>query len=289
MLQRRTFFATLTAALFLCRSFSNLLADGASNFAATLGRAATNTQPVANLQTLSAAPTTEDIFAEPLVPVGKTPATEENAELFAALKSYAKRRGPDDFSSLTGYLNSHPHSSWNAALLTDLGLEYYNTAHYSLARDAWLRAWSLATNATDAKSVAIVSDAFGELITMDSRLGRMDEMDRLLKSVGNQPLPGAAGERIAEARAARWDMENRPEISFRCGPLALRSIREELNLPATNDAEIIKSASTQQGCSLLQVAALSEKAGLNYQMAFREADAAGEYPRPSVVHWKVGH
>ena len=121
---------------------------------------------------------------------------------------------------------------------------------------------------------------------MDSRLGRMDEIERLLNSIGNQPLAGPAGQRVTDAREALWNMKNRPEISFKCGPLALRSIRIALNMDGAMDGEILKAASTQKGCSLPQVAALSKKIGLNYQMAFRNS---GDFVVPSVVHWKVGH
>jgi RHS repeat-associated protein len=239
----------------------------------------------------SANPTTEElfrahVFQEPLVPVGSSPSLAENAALADALQNYATRSGPDDFSALTDFLKEYPDSSWDAALQTDLGLEYYNTAHYSLAIDAWSNAWSFAGKANDAKSVALVSRAFGELIKMNSRLGRMDEVERLLNSTGNHPLPGPAAERVVEAREALWNMKNHPEISFRCGPLALRSIRLALSLPGSSDAEISKSASTQKGFSLLQVAEHSRKIGLNYQMAFRNS---GDFVLPSVVHWKVGH
>ena len=54
-----------------------------------------------------------------------------------------------------------------------------------------------------------------------------------------------------------------------------------------NRVEFVRSASTQQGFSLLQVAGLSQKLGLNFQMAFREKDAA--FVVPSVVHLKVDH
>src|SRR5262249_47197123 len=70
----------------------------------------------------------------PLVPIGAEPSSSENADMAAALVGYSQRSGPDDFSALTAFLEKHPHSSWNAALLTGLGSEYYNTAHYSLAR-----------------------------------------------------------------------------------------------------------------------------------------------------------
>jgi ABC-type bacteriocin/lantibiotic exporter with double-glycine peptidase domain len=53
------------------------------------------------------------------------------------------------------------------------------------------------------------------------------------------------------------------------------------------DTFIHASASTQNGFSLPQVAELSQKLGLNYQMAYRENGAP--FVLPSVVHWKVGH
>lgn len=121
---------------------------------------------------------------------------------------------------------------------------------------------------------------------MQARLGRIDEIEALLKSVENRSLTGPASQRVVASREALWTMQNRPEVAFRCGPLALRSIRLALNLPGSSDVEILKSASTQRGCSLPQVAELSRKIGLNYQMAFRDT---GEFATPSVVHWKVGH
>ena len=228
----------------------------------------TPVEPPRTSLAFSANPTTEElfrahVFQEPLVVVGDEPTAAENSALATALLGYAKRSGPDDFSALTDFLIGHPQSPWAAALLTDLGLEYYDTAHYSLAIEAWSQAWALAKNARDRKGLAVVDRAFGELIHMDARLGRMDEIESLLKSVGKRPMLGPAAERISEARGALWDMQNHPEISFRCGPLALRSIRIALNMNGSSDAEILKSASTQKGCSLPQVAELSKKIGLN--------------------------
>src|SRR5208282_5069590 len=62
------------------------------------------------------------VFQEPLVPVGGEPGPADNAALAAALVGYSKRSGPDDFSSLTGFLEQHPQSPWTAALQTGLGL-----------------------------------------------------------------------------------------------------------------------------------------------------------------------
>ncbi|MEO7675667.1 MAG: hypothetical protein ABIV39_02755, partial [Verrucomicrobiota bacterium] len=233
------------------------------------------------------------------MPIGGEPTAEENSALAVALLGYAKRSGPDDFSSLTTYLDQHPKSSWCAALLTELGLENYNTAHYSLALAAWEKGWPLAKGATDAKGKAIADRAVGELAFMYARLGRMTELEALLKSVEGRGFIGAATERITGAREGLWSMQNKPEISFKCGPYALQRIllsdqRLLASSPTNAMMEINNSASTQKGFSLPQVAELSKKVGLNYQMAFRGGpvgtrSTASPFVVPSVVHWKVGH
>ena len=192
------------------------------------------------------------------------------------------------FPASPAFWKQHPQSPWAAALLTDLGFEYYNTAHYSLAIEAWRQAWALAKNATDRKALALVDRAFGELIYMDSRLGRMDEIETLLKSVGKQPLAGTG--RRAGGGSARGAVEHakpsRDFLSLRAAGVAEHSDGAQPD-DGPGDAEIFKSASTQKGCSLPQVAELSGKVGLNYQMAFRNSGA--DFVVPSVVHWKVGH
>ncbi len=249
------------------------------------------------------------IFEEPLVPIGGEPSAADNAALATALLGYANRSGPDEFSSLTGFLEGYPKSPWRAALLTGLGLEYYNTAHYSLALEAWANGWSLARDATDARGKAIADRAAGELAFMYARLGMMTELETLLKSVENRVFVGSATEKITGAREGLWSMQNKPEVSFKCGPFALQRIllsNQNLTSSPTNALmEIFNSASTQKGFSLPQVAELSKKVGINYEMAFRgpltpslspsdgERVAAGrvrgDFIIPSVVHWRVGH
>ena len=240
----------------------------------------------------SAQPTPQEffrarVFDEPLVPIGGEPTRAENAALATALLGYSQRIGPDDFSSLTRFLREHPGSVWSASLLTDLGIEYYNTAHYSLALEAWARAWALAKDAADPKGKAIADRAVGELAGLYARLGRMTELEPLLKSVEGREFIGAATELISGARGGLSEMKERPEVSFRCGPLALHRIMLSVDPQHPRTTIIFNSASTTNGLSLAQVAALSQKVDLNYQVAFREKGAA--FLVPSVVHWKVGH
>jgi RHS repeat-associated protein len=240
----------------------------------------------------SSAPTPQDIFLtrlfeEPLVPIGPEPTADENQALAAALLGYSQRSSPDDFSSLINFIEAHPKSPWNAALLTNLGLEYYNTGHYSKVLETWTQAWELAKTAIDLKGKALADRAVGELAYMYARLGCIAELDALLKSLEGRVFAGPATERITGAREGLWNMQNRPEISFRCGPLALHQIKLSLT-PDNPGSELVHaSASTQEGFSLPQVAELSQQLGLNFQLAFREKDAA--FVVPSVVHLKVNH
>ena len=85
---------------------------------------------------------------------------------------------------------------------------------------------------------------------MYARLGRMTELEALLKSVEGRVFVGSATEKITGARAGLWNMQNRPEIAFRCGPLALQRIKLAIDPQHPATARIMNSASTQRGCSL---------------------------------------
>jgi RHS repeat-associated protein len=236
--------------------------------------------------------TPEDIyrfrfFEEPLVPIGARPTPAENAALMAALEGYFRRSGPDDFSSLTGFLAANPESPWNASLLNDLGLEYYRTGYYSKALEAWRQAWQLAREAADPRGKAVADRAIGELACMYARLGRMGELEALLRSVEDRAFSGPASERIVGAREGLSEMRTRPEVSFRCGPLALHRIKICIDPQNPGIDLVYGGASTQQGVSLSQIADLSHKVGLGFQMAWRPPGAP--LIVPCVLHLKLDH
>src|SRR5260221_5750458 len=122
---------------------------------------------------------------------------------------------------------------------------------------------------------------------MYARLGRMNELEAFLQSLGGRPFYGLSKVRIMGGRQGLWVMKNKPEIAFFCGPQALERIKAAVD-PQHPGMDIIRQAvSTQSGCTLPYVAELSTKLGLNYQMALREKGSA--FVVPSVVHWKLGH
>jgi RHS repeat-associated protein len=237
-------------------------------------------------------PTPQDIFCargfeEPFVPIGAEPTAAENAALADALVSYRKDFDPDDFSSLTDFLDDQPNSPWRLALLTNLGIAYYRAGYYSKALDAWRQAGELALPVADTVQKPVADRAIGELAYLLARLGRTTELGELLLSVADRAFYGPATERIAGARGGLAHMQTHPEFCFRCGPLALHQIKLAVH-PHNPQTELIEStASTQRGFSLQQVAELSGRLGLDYQMAFRNEGAA--FIVPAVVHLKVDH
>jgi YD repeat-containing protein len=239
-----------------------------------------------------ASPTAEDIFRarifeEPLVPMGAEPTPEENADFAAALVNYAECGGPDDFSALTAFLDAHPGSPWNGALLTNLGLVYYRRGHYSRALRAWNSASAVAMTVTDPAQKPLADRAIGELAYMLAKVGRISELAALLESVEHRGFCGPATEKIVGARAGLAEMRARPGVSFRCGPLALHRIMLAVHPEDPRTDLIAASASTQRGFSLHQVEELSQRLGLHYQTAFREHGAG--LVVPSVVHFTVDH
>jgi RHS repeat-associated protein len=237
-------------------------------------------------------PTTEDIFRarifeEPLVPMGAEPTHGENADFAAALTAFAECGDPDDFSALTEFLGAHPWSPWNGALLTNLGLIYYRRGYYSRALQAWESASTIAMIVTDPAHKPLADRAIGELAYLLAKIGRVSELDALLQSVEHRGFCGPATEKIGGARAGLAEMRNRPEVSFRCGPLALHRIMLAVH-PEDPHTELIAACeSTPSGFSLNQVDELSRTLGLHYQMAFREPGA--DMAVPSVVHLAVNH
>ena len=159
------------------------------------------------------------------MPIGAEPSPDENAALAAALLGYSKRAGPDDFSALIAFLNTYSRSPWSAALLLNLGLEYLNTAAISKPAGMWRLSWDLAKTATDLMGKAVADRAVGELAYLYASLGRMAELDSLLTSLDGRAFSGPATERIAGAREGLRSMRIRPDIAFRCGPLALHRIK----------------------------------------------------------------
>ena len=226
------------------------------------------------------------VFPEPLRP-SRPPAEAENRALLQAIAAFAARTDRDDVAPLTAFLERFPGSAWEISLRTGLGGEYLRTGWYSKALASWEQVWRDRTSAGPSPAQMAVHLAGGHLAELYARLGRMTELYQLLPELDRLGLTGGNAERVRGAKDGLWSMEHTPEISFRCGPLALDRIRSHDNPTNGYHPAVWNSKSTTNGMSLAEVAGLSAELGMNYQMAFRAPGA--ELIVPAVVHWQVGH
>ena len=138
------------------------------------------------------------LFAVKLVRTSATTAAEDHA-LSEALAAYAQRTAPDNFDSLTDFLNKYPKSGWAPALLTNIGLSYFNEGYFSLAMANWKQAFELGKNSTDPYGRALVDSAIGDLASAYSDFGQIDKLKALVAEIKGRPISGPAGEMIENA------------------------------------------------------------------------------------------
>jgi len=241
----------------------------------------------------SAVPTDAEIarapaFSAAIVSVGNAGGTPtENADLAAALVAYQNRSDPDDATALENFLQTHPNSPRYISLTSQLASHYRRTMQFSKALDAWQQIGIRGKDITDSNVRQIVDQAVAERGALLLTFGRLNEFKELLHELQGRPLHGVAAVKMADAKNALWQLENRPEKTFKCGPFSLSRIQATLDPSAPFSEKIGAELSTSNGTSLYQNWQLSKKMGLKYQMAMRPAGAL--VPVPSMVHWKEGH
>jgi YD repeat-containing protein len=254
-------------------------------------RAGAETRVEGNLS-FSAQPTDAElsaarVFDEPLIPLSAEPSAKEDKALAEALAAYAARSTADDCSSLAGFADNFPQSRWTASLLLHLGTEYYNYGYFSKALDAWRGAWDQFRTSDYAPAKPQADRALGELARMYAQIGRAGELSALLSSTQGRDLAGPGSQLMHAAGGILWTMLHKPDYAFGCGPAALDRILLRLDPSKAGSPILLEAISDTNGFALDQVAEISRKLGMNYQMAHRELGA--EFLVPAVVHWKVGH
>jgi RHS repeat-associated protein len=245
-------------------------------------------------QTLSfsAEPTTGEInstrvFHEPLIPFWGEPSVEENQALAEALLAFSQRAEADDFSALTGFLKSPIALNWYPSVLFALAEEYYHTGYYSRALEAWEECWNWTQFERGGAGKALADRAVGELARMNARIGGLPALNSLLNDIEGRTLVGPATETVAGAKQARWLMENKPEIAYRCGPLALNTVRRFMHPGEGISPLLLESRSTHKGFSLKELDELAHD--INLQVKIGKRGAGASFVLPAVVHWRVGH
>jgi RHS repeat-associated protein len=211
----------------------------------------------------------------------------EEEKLAAALKAFSARKNPHDASALETFLSENPASPWTPALRVTCGSRMYYQGRFSEALECFEKAWHALKDSEDPAVRAASVSAAAELAGLYARLGRMEELRNVLKEVEGRPISGPDTEKFRMAAEGLESMAVNPEHSFKCGPYALRNIRESLGLQPAMHPCIDGKKSTVKGVSLAELQSLAGEMDMDWVAAERNPGAA--LPLPLLVHWKVGH
>jgi hypothetical protein len=206
---------------------------------------------------------------------------EENRAFLTAARSLESWRGFGRPSEAERFVDDFPASPWRAALQANLGDRYYREGYFTKALESWSDAWELSKDNENPAVRRMADRAGASLVGLLSRLGRMNELEILLDEFRGRPLYGVSANKVDEGWAALEVMKERPEFAFKCGPFALRSIREHQGQPRADLLRAVES--TPRGFSLFEVQMMADELAMPMRMAFREPGA--EVIVPSVVHW----
>ncbi|HSS01664.1 MAG TPA: hypothetical protein VLM79_31610 [Kofleriaceae bacterium] len=225
---------------------------------------------------------------EPVVPVAPTAADDDRAlDLALAAFRITALLAPDApaiyLAPLARFAKDHPHSGWTPAVLGDLGLAYLRAGYASRAIEAWQAAWATGRHTSDARARPLVDKVVGELARLYARLGRIDELEPLLREVGSRPLSGPATEAVAAAREDAWLVSKDPAGALRSGPTALASLLRARGYARDAVAFLDGQRAGRAGFSLAQLTALADRAALRPRPIQRAPGQA--VPVPSVMHW----
>jgi hypothetical protein len=178
----------------------------------------------------SANPTDDEIssarvFGNPIVSLGTNIAPGENAALAAALVAYRNRADADDASALENFLLAYPNSPRLLSLSVNLAGHYRRTSQFSRAMDTLEQVWAAGKGVTDPQVRQVVDQAVGERARLLIMFGRMDELKQLLGELQGRELHGVGAVLVSDAKLAVWQMENRPQMTFKCGPFLWRAYK----------------------------------------------------------------
>jgi RHS repeat-associated protein len=235
-------------------------------------------------------------LSEPLVATGEV-TDQENKDLDEALNAFKAAPaevGPEgDYSDyakpLLSFIDNHPNSAWNPALLLNIGLGYKHAGYYSRALDTFAKAWTEGRDASTSPQARLLIDRdVGELAHMHASLGHDKELEELLTGIRERPIGGPATELIQSARESLWMFHHEPGMSFLCGPYALRNMLVAGRKVTAAQIKTIKAArSGPHGFTLEELAALADNAKLKYKLIYRKPGQP--VPVPSVINWANHH
>lgn len=228
------------------------------------------------------------VLGSPLLPVGR-PDPADTRALLTAISAYEAQDKRQNLAALEAFARQSPASAWTPSLWVGLGRAYYDQGRYSRALENYEQAFRL-TKDVEADGAAHIHSLAGALYAkMLARVGRRDELKAFFaEEKGARPTSGEALDLVSQARGGLWGMNQRPELSFRCGSMALLNVANVAKPSGFTPDPLVDTPSPVRGFSLDELVALGSRAGFPVR-ALKRTRTDAEFPVPAVVHWRIGH
>jgi RHS repeat-associated protein len=208
-------------------------------------------------------------------------------ELGAALSELDTWRERETFPATDAYLSANAGTSQAAALGVALGIARFEQGYFSRAIDTLQTAWTATAESKDPAVYDLANEAGIRLAGLLARVGRQKELTAVLDVLNTRRVRGPLREHLQVANEALASMRTLPEHAFKCGPLALLTLRDAWQIGAEGVASLRGAESTPAGFTLAEVADMAGKAGITPRLAFRPKGAP--IIAPAVVHWRADH
>ena len=233
----------------------------------------------------------ERVFLRPFVWCGtKPPPLRESAALWNAIQSF-QRRGPKvGLRALERFVSLRPRSRWTPSIRANLAQHYRDHGFTTRALKHWKAAWADCWSATSGGGKHVGDQVIVGWTSMLCGLGRARELEKLFgecDQANRQVQMGELAQQFRRNREAWRALERYPEISYKCGNMALSRAAYELHGGSIDVQAIAGLPSPKTGFSLAALAGMAQSNRLDF-VAVRRVSGA-ELMAPSVIHWKQNH
>ena len=137
------------------------------------------------------------VFIEPLIPLSDVKTNlVQNKILATDLMYFQNKQEAYGFKGLDAFIKKYPDSKWTPSLEVQLATIYFSQGYFTIAMAYWLDAFNKAKNDPNQKMKLLANEAISKLLEMNSRVGRIDEIKKLLESCKGRKFSGSAAARL---------------------------------------------------------------------------------------------
>jgi hypothetical protein len=228
-------------------------------------------------------------FPERLLWVGQTAPTEAESQLLEGLLNECKGRGTyEAVGELEEFLATLPDSAWAASLRCNLAYYYRVRGRYTLALQHWQAAWEATRHFEAGAGRRIADYTLIHWTQLLASLGRVEELESLFAETDDRRMSLLSWQHKWNKSLGAYSMMKRhPEISYRCGTVALMRVAGALSAKSITPGKLAEIPSPSTGFSLAYLLEIAREHGIQVEAVARLSGE--ELVVPSVIHWKQNH